>query len=63
MILKIVDLFVNMDSLSYGFCFFFFIIMKQFMGVFKCLKMIFVEKGDCYRYVVYKVMVKKKNFQ
>lgn len=30
------------------------------MGVFKCLKMIFVGKGDCYRYVVYKVMVKKK---
>ena len=56
---KIVDSFVNMDSLSHGFCPFSPII-KQLMGASKRSKMTFAEKGDCYRYVAYKVMVKKK---
>ena len=30
------------------------------MGASKRSKMTFAEKGDCYRYVAYKVMVKKK---
>lgn len=30
------------------------------MGASKRSKTTFAEKGDCYRYVAYKVMVKKK---